>query len=170
MVLLFSERKNKEEMEIIKILNNYGASYVSDKTVTEGKNKFTVISLYKKTDVNLEKGVVVLLGNSKKFESLRFKGNITGICDGSNQKTLDIFSNSPITVISCGMGRRNTVTASSITKENVLISIQRCFNDINGNTIEPLELKIRLKDNYKDFSIMASVTILLLYGIKPDIL
>ena len=53
MVILFSGRKDRFEREIIEILTKYGALYISDKSVLENKNTFTIISAYKKRNLVL---------------------------------------------------------------------------------------------------------------------
>lgn len=170
MVILFSDRKSTEEKEIVEILTNAGATYISDKVIKGGNNHITIVSAYKKTEFNINKGVAILFGAKKRFDTQEFPIGIIGICEADDKEALEVFSKRPIAVISCGMGRKNTVTLSSINADTALLTFQRTLTDIKGNTIEPAEYKIRLKDKYRSFSIMASATILLLYGIKPEVL
>ncbi len=170
MVILFSDRKSVEEKEIIHILTNLGATYISDKTVKSGKNPITIIGTYKKTDLNIKKGIAVMTGAKNRFEEQKFPNSIIGICECSDKTSVGIFSKSPVAVISCGMGRKNTVTVSSISDDAALLTFQRNITDIYGNTIEPAEYKVRLRGKYREFSVMASAAILLLHGIKPEIL
>ncbi len=167
MVILFSGRQSKTEKEIIEILKTYGASYISDKTVTENKGKFTIISTYKKTDIELEKGIAIFIDNTDRFKQQSFPIGVIGICEDTNTKALEIFKKNHIAVISCGINLKNTITLSSFNDENLLASLQRTVTDNSGNQIDPSEFKIKLTKNYSSFSIMASIAVLLLNGIFP---
>lgn len=167
MVILFSERKSRTEKEIIEILTSFGGNYISDKTVQSNTGLFTVISEYKKTDLKLNRGTALILDNSKRFEGQQFPQGIIGICEDVNQKAFELFQKSGISVISCGMNSKSTLTLSSLSTDTVLASLQRIITDNNGKEIEPFEFKIKLKKNYNPFSVTASAVILLIYGIIP---
>ena len=79
MVILFSGRKSAVEREIIEILCKYGANYISDKAVSAGDGGFTIISEYKKTDINLKNGIAVFIDDTDRFENQVFPDGITGI-------------------------------------------------------------------------------------------
>jgi len=167
MVILFSNRKSKTEREIIEILKNFGAMHISDNSISDGDYRFTVISLYKKTDLKIKKGIAIFSDDTQRFEEQYLPFGITGICEENNKHALNLFCKNKIPVITCGMGAKNTVTLSSLNNENLLISLQRTITETNGKSTEPAEFKINLKKQYEPFSVMASVAVLLLLGIFP---
>lgn len=167
MVILFSGRKNKLEKEIIEILTKHGGSYISDKFVSENQGVFTFLSVYKKSEIKLKKGVAVFIDNTDRFENQVLPIGIIGICEDTNQKALKIFKENNIAVISCGINNKNTITLSSYNSKNLLATLQRTLTDSLGNEIDPSEYKISLTKEYQPFSIMASIAILLLSGIAP---
>ncbi len=167
MVILFSGRQSKTEKEIIKILKSYGGTYISDKNIQKNQGLFTIISTYKKTEIDLEKGIAVFIDNTDRFKNQVFPIGIIGICEDNNSKALEIFKKSGIAVISCGINLKNTITLSSITDGELLASLQRTVTDNLGNSIQPSEFKIKLTRNYTPFAVMACVAILLLNGIFP---
>lgn len=167
MVMLFSDRKNKIEKEIIEILTGCGANYISDRAVFSGNSPITIISVYKKTDLKLNKGIAVMLDNTDKFANQDLPYGIIGICEDTNINALEIFSKNNISVISCGMNSKNTLTLSSLNNENLFITLQRTITDIFKKEIDPSEFKIKLKKAYQPFSIMASIAIMLLCGVEP---
>ena len=121
---MFSERKNKYENEIIEILKKHGANYISDKMVSEANGIFTMISVHKKTELLLQKGIVVFLDDNKKFSEQKFPLGIIGICEEKNFSALESFKKSNIAVISCGVNAKNTITFSSINSNTLYITIQ----------------------------------------------
>ena len=167
MVILLSNRKNKTEKEIIEILKQYGATFISDKFVSENDGNFTIISTYKKTDINLKKGIAVFIDNTSRFENQEFPIGIIGICEDKNTIALKEFQKNHIAVISCGMNLKNTITLSSINDDSLFATLQRTVTDYKGKSIDPSEFKIKLKKEYSPFAVMASLAILLLNGILP---
>ncbi len=168
MVILLSDRKSSVERQITEILSRYGADYISDKTVSSGKGKFTIISEYRPTEINIKNGIAVIIDDTDRFKNQSFKDGLIGICEDKNRKALQIFKNSHIPVISCGMGAKNTVTLSSLEDSSVLLAIQRSLTDFFGNIIDPAEFKIKLTKPYLPFAVMTSTVILLLMGITPE--
>lgn len=168
MVILFSGRKSAVEKEIIDILTKHSATYISDKKVAEGNGKITIISEYKKTDIELKSGIAIIIDDTNRFTEQHFPNGIIGVCEESNTKALEIFKASSIPVISCGMGAKNTVTLSSLNSDTLLTSLQRTLTDKSGNPVFPGEYKIKLTKKYSPFSVMASTAVLLLNGILPE--
>lgn len=168
MVVLFSDRKNKTEKEIIEILKSYGADYISDKNIHKGTGKITIISEYKVTDLEIENGIAVFISESDRFKNQKFPKGIIGICEDCNKIALQTFSASKNSVITCGMNSKNTITLSSINSNTLLATLQRNLTDKYGNELYPEEIKIKQKKNYIPFSVMVSIAILLLSGIVPN--
>ncbi len=166
MVLLFADRKSRAENEIAEILKSYNAKHISDKEICWG-NAFSVITLYKTADIKAKKGIAVFCDDTERFKNQFLPQGFIGICEDSNKNALNILKTNNIPVISCGMNSKNTITLSSINPNTLVTGLQRTVFDLNYNEILPTEFKITLKENYKPFSVMASVGILLLNGILP---
>ncbi|MBO5211636.1 MAG: hypothetical protein J6B80_06885 [Clostridia bacterium] len=167
MVILLSDRKSKYEKEIIEILKKYGGQHISDKFIGDGNSKFTILSIYKKSEWQLSKGVVVFLDEGNRFSEQKIPISFIGVCDENNTKALTIFKKNKISAICCGLGNKNSITLSSLGNNSLFACLQRNIQNTDGEIIEQGELKIKLTKNYLPFSIMASVAILLLNGITP---
>lgn len=168
MVILLSNRKSKREKEIVKILKKYGGNFISDKILSENGGKFTIISIYKKTEISLDKGIAVFVEKNIRFKEQKLPIGIVGICEENDKTALEIFKKSHNAVITCGINNKNTVTLSSISEDTLFATLQRSVYDINGNLLEPCELKIKLTENFSPFSVICSVIILLYHGIIPE--
>jgi len=166
-VILFAERKSKNEREIIEILKKYGADHISDSEIDRTKSRFTVVTVYKKTNLEIESGIAVYTDNTNRFKAQKHPIGVIGICEENNTSAFEIFKKSNNAVITCGANRKNTLTFSSANGNFLMMSLQRTIIDQNGNTIDPCELKIELTKNYSVFSVMVCAGILLLNGIKP---
>ena len=168
MVVLLTNRKSKYEKEIIEILKNYGANHISDKFITENKNNFTIISVYKKTDITLNRGIAVFTEKSNRLKHQSLPIGVIGICEDNNEIGLETFKINHNAVLTCGPGNKNTITNSSISNNTIFLTIQRTIINQNGEKIEPCEIKIELSKNFLPFSVMAAAAILILYGITPN--
>ncbi|MBE6750078.1 MAG: hypothetical protein E7560_02825 [Ruminococcaceae bacterium] len=167
MVILLSERKSKIAREIREILSFYNANFIDDKTVINNNGSFCVINIFKPCEIKLTKGIAVICDNTKRFENQTLPINIIGICEDNNRNAVRIFHKNHLAVISCGINSKNTVTFSSIDESFFVLSLQRCIYSKDGKKIEPTELKIKLRQKYEPFSILAACAVLLYFGITP---
>ena len=75
---------------------------------------------------------------------------------------IDLIENLDLKVITYGFNSKSTVTASSVTEEEMLICVQRNIINIKGKKIEPQEINIEkdiMLDNYDNMYIMCLATI-----------
>ena len=84
-----------------------------------------------------------------------------------NSDTITSIKNlSKVNVIRYGLNHEADITVSSIKQENILICIQKKFDNIQGKTIEEQEVNIEMSKNSlrKIYNSMAVFTILTIYG------
>lgn len=167
LIILFSNQKSKAEKEILSILQNCGASFISAKKIDITSTNFFVFTIYKKTELSLEKGMAVFLENSVKFYEQKLPIGVIGVCEEDNRCAYKILKKNHNAVITCGINSKNSITFSSISQNGCLVTLQRAFCDLYGNLVEPCEFKINLTKKYMPFSIMIAATILLYHGITP---
>ena len=77
---------------------------------------------------------------------------------------IDLIENLDLKVITYGFNSKSTVTASSVTEEEMLICVQRNIINIKGKKIEPQEINIEkdiMLDNYDNMYIMC---LAIIYG------
>ena len=86
--------------------------------------------------------------------------------DCLDRDLLSSFSGS--TLISYGFCRKNTVTASSLVKSRLAVSLQRKISDIYGKVIEEQELIVSLHESQQPEDALGLVSALLALGIAPE--
>lgn len=156
-------------------LSDSSVLYIKEKSIENIKNiKFETILLareFKKVDI-LKK----MLKETKYL-----------IVNSDIETNLNVLDNLELTVITYGFNSKATITASSVTDEEMLICVQRSLVDKNGKRIEPQEMNVGRIDkqeinldgyneeqNFKSESIkdasniMAIISILILYGKITD--
>jgi len=122
------------------------------------KNEITLININRKSIENLKTvkfDIIVLMDFLEKFEEQVDK--IEEICESIKyliinsdiEQNHDIFINIKSNIITCGLNQKSTVTFSSITDENMLISIQRGFRNKEGKLIEVGEYSIKINPDIR---------------------
>lgn len=71
-------------------------------------------------------------------------------------------------LISYGLCRKNTITASSLVKSRLAVSLQRKMADIYGRVIEEQEMIVSLKEPTHPEDALGLVSALLALGISPE--
>lgn len=126
----------------------------------ENKNKIVLININKKSIENLKSvkfDVIILMENLEKLENEII--NIEEICkdikylivnSDIEQKSKEI-SKVKANIITCGLNQKSTVTFSSITDENILVSVQRSFENKNNKLIEVGEYNIKISSEQRTY-------------------
>lgn len=65
-------------------------------------------------------------------------------------------------IISCGLGVRDTITVSSLTRESAVVSLQRPVTTLSGRRVEPCELPLSLPSGMDVHHVLAAAGVLLL--------
>mgnify|MGYP001094877213 FL=1 len=126
---IISEEKNEKYIkEMLKHnINNSNVIFINEKNIDNIKNvKFKIIVLNKEL-IN------------KNLESILLNAEYLILNSDINVKLVE---NLNLKVITYGFNSKATVTASSITEEEMLVCIQRNIVDMYNNKFEPQEINI----------------------------
>ncbi len=141
------------------------------------KNKFEFINISKKSIENvknirfetlvIDNDLAEFLRTSKYLEEI-IKNAKYLIINSDIVKNAEVLVNSKTNIISYGLNQKATITLSSVKAENVLICIQKSFNNINEKKVDEQEVNVEIsKNNLKKIcNSMAIFTILTIYGEK----
>ena len=131
---------NKENCIRREILNNLNLRessvlFVKEKSIDNIKNiKFETIVLDRKFK---RKDILKSILKNAKYLVVN-----TDITD-----SLDIIKDIPIKVITYGFNSKATITASSVSDDEVLVCIQRNILNEEDKTVEPQEIKIKIDED-----------------------
>lgn len=140
------------EKEISKIKKHPELINITEKNILNIKNvKFETIVICSNTDMNLSD----ILANAK-YLILNSDVNITNINDNK------------LKIITYGLNQKSTVTASSISEDEVLVCLQRNIKDVKDNIIEVQETYMKSENitNKKVYSLMVIFILQQLYNSK----
>ncbi len=148
-------------------------NFIKNEIIKNSKNKFEVININKKNIINLK---------NIKFDTIVISDNVENILHESkyleeiikNAKYLivnsDVVNNvkniENENIIKYGLNCKADITISSINHENILICIQKDFENIKGIVIEQQEVNVKITKSSlkKVYNSMAIFTILSIYG------
>ena len=148
---IVSEEKNEKHIKDIlkQKIENENVVFINEKNIENIKNiKFKIIVLNKGID-------------NKNIKNILLNAEYLIINSDINVK-IDLIENLDLKVITYGFNSKSTVTASSVTEEEMLICVQRNIINIKGKKIEPQEINIEkdiMLDNYDNMYIMCLATI-----------
>jgi len=139
---IFSTKKEYEfiKKEIEKSSNkNINIIHINNKSIENLCNiKFDAVILDKKTDT-IEIDIIQKILKDIKYLIINSDIKIKN----------GILSNIETNIIDYGLNQKSTVTASSISEENIIICLQRNIKNTNEKIIETNETKISI-ENYKN--------------------
>lgn len=150
---IVGEEKNEKHIKDIlkQKIENENVVFINEKNIENIKNiKFKIIVLNKGID---NKNIKNILLNAEYL-----------ILNSDINVKIDLIENLDLKVITYGFNSKSTVTASSVTEEEMLICVQRNIINIKGKKIEPQEINIEkdiMLDNYDNMYIMC---LAIIYG------
>ena len=151
---IVSEEKNEKHIKDIlkQKIENENVVFINEKNIENIKNiKFKIIVLNKGID---NKNIKNILLNAEYL-----------ILNSDINVKIDLIENLDLKVITYGFNSKSTVTASSVTEEEMLICVQRNIINIKGKKIEPQEIKVNISRESVDiYDVMIVIALAILYA------
>lgn len=92
------------------------------------------------------------------------------IINADNFKGRDLYPEKEMIIITCGLKRNSTVTASSIGDDGFSFCVQRSILTLGNVEISPCEFNIHWLNKPDDlYPLLALVTMMLLCDVKPEV-
>jgi len=142
------------------------ANLVSLPPANTQKIDFMVIDNMNINSVCAQKGIVVFKQDISGISNLlEIPNEFIAVTDPENTEAVIMLQKNGMQTITCGLSQKDTLTYSSIDAERAMISLQREIKTIDGETVYPMEIPIKLKSIHGDYPALASFAVLLLSGI-----
>lgn len=88
------------------------------------------------------------------------------IVSSADKKSIKKLINIQSPVITCGTSSKDTISLASINGGTAVVSLQRKIENLYGETIEPMDIKIELDTTDNVYHALATCTVSLLCGIE----
>lgn len=130
-------------------------------TYADGKSVFSLGKGYELTafdyprydSVKAEKPVFLL--KKACVPELCFSEESTVIACSENEEQIKALKDCPAHVITCGFGKTDTFSYTSIANDDVVVSLNREVTAFSGKKIQPLELPIEMPEGADIYSVIA---------------
>lgn len=114
--------------------------------------------------IELDECIIVFKENAKLTNLKKLPPNTIAVVSSANTKLIEQLSEYKITLISCGMLAKDTLTFSSSMDENMVVALQREMQIPSGKVYEPLEIPVSYNANTNKYCVLAYTAIRLLTG------
>ncbi len=155
--------------EIKRVLEHYGIIAISGSNIyeVEPEPKFLLVECSTRAKIDAGSGIIVMIGEIADSCRLAIPNEYKGVVYSSDKGALKILMNNNIQTIVCGMSEESTLILSSIGENTASVCLQRRIITLGGNTVEPAEYPVKLKNKITDYALLAAFAILLLSDIEP---
>lgn len=168
-VLVLGDRSEKIFTDkLCRILSGFGGvlGFYNDCVIESAENNEFLLFECEYIE-RIDRANVILVFKSKQHcRRLRLKlsEHAISIVGEENERALQMLNGSTAPVLTCGMSSKDTLTLSSVSENNAVVSLQREIRDFNGNIIEPCEIQIIHDEPFSKFELLAACAVLLLAG------
>lgn len=147
------------------------AVHISEDTVSlipeKAKNPdFLIIDNPNLMNVHIPGGIVLFREHTSPRQHIDFPSAYFAVVGSDNREAAKMLRSDRIQTITCGLSQKDTVTFSSLDNDRAVISLQRGLKALDGTEIEPIEVPITFKPSHSEYSLLASIAVLLLSCIK----
>lgn len=154
-IFLTGSKDDKEIEQLIKtrLSESYSITYVCGEDITENGNGYNIAVFdFEKPHIGVNSGVLLMKENGEIPSYL--PENIIAIINSDNPTQLRAIQDKKIHAVTCGTSNTATVSFSSETDEDIMISLNRSITAMSGKIIQPLEIPIR-KRGAERYSLMS---------------
>ncbi len=168
-VVLFGITGGYVADEIKRVLSHYGIIAVNGTSICQMGNKprFLLAECSARAKIETDSGIIVMIGEIAESCKLSVPKGYRGIAYQSDTAALRVLMKNGIETVVCGMGEENSLMLSSIGENTASVCLQRKIVTLGGNTVEPCEFPVRLKNKITDYALLAAFGILLLSDTEP---
>ncbi len=119
-----------------------------------------LVSYPEKCRINADT-VLVILGDECKSVPSEINDGIF-IINSKNKRQAELLNGQNYLAITCGASPKDTITYSSRTDDETVLSLQRSVKTLSGKTTEPFELPVNTSVNESVFATLASQAVLII--------
>ena len=142
--------KGFEELILGKLIKSYRITYIKNKSLVQaGKGyEITVADMQELKSLYIHE-CIIIMKNDGVVPTIPLPEKSIIIVNSENVEQLTALKNTGATVLTCGVGDKDTLSCSSLTSDSITISLNREITAFSGRSILPLEIPVKLKKSPK---------------------
>lgn len=146
-IFITGDRNDSRIENLIKnrLSSNYTITYIKDNAfIKKGSGYDLIILDSENPSINTVGGILLMKENGKIPNFL--PNDTTAIINSDNEEQVAAVQKSGIKAVTCGTSPTSTISFSSETDEQLLISLNRSITALSGKKIQPLEIPVEKKE------------------------
>ena len=128
-----------------RLSKTYRITYVKNNSVSQWGKGYELLALELSEIKSVETDSPVFLLKKSCVPDFDFPENGAVIAFSENEEQIKSLKNSSAHVITCGFGKTDTFSYSSLSDESVVVSLNRELTAFSGKKIQPLEIPLELQ-------------------------
>lgn len=130
-----------------------------------GPARFLLYETSRLDSIQAERALLIFKTRQAFFSHpLVLSDGVISILETENETAARMLLHTGTTALTCGLTARDTLTLSSISDTDPVVSIQRAITTVDGHTLEPCEKRIVLHAPLSGYSLLSVCAVLLLTG------
>lgn len=156
-VLIAGDEKDDEFMHMFRdrLSETYRITYIKNKSVYQWGSGYELLAAdYSSYSELRTEGTVFLLKKSCKPD-FDFPPGAAVIACSENEEQIKALKSCQTHVITCGFGKTDTFSYSSLSDERIVVSLNREITALSGKKIQPLEIPLEIPEGISIYSMIA---------------
>lgn len=156
-VIIAGEEKDSEFMSLFRSMlsETYCITYIKNKSVFQWGEGYELaaVDYSDYNEINLDNAVFLLKKNC--VPDFEFSSGATVIACSENEEQIKALKSCRAHVITCGFGKTDTFSYSSLSDERIVVSLNREITALSGKKIQPLEIPLEIPEGISIYSVIA---------------
>lgn len=137
------------------LAKTYTVTYIGGDLVFRRGNGYEVVAIDFETFDKIETKEPIFLLKKDCVPNFAFPENSTAIACSENEEQIKALKNSPCRIITCGFGKTDSFSYSSLSDEETVVSLNRELTAFSGKKIQPLEIPTEIPRGQDLYSVIA---------------
>lgn len=156
-IFICGAKEDRDFEELFKeiLSENYRITYVKDNSLYQwgGGYELVAVDFDRFGEISAEKPIFLLKKDC--VPEFDFPENSTVIAFSENEKQLLSLKNQPVHPITCGFCKTDSFSYTSLSDENIVVSLNREITAFSGKKMQPLELPLEIPKGVELYSVIA---------------
>lgn len=143
--------KGLEELILSRLSKSYQVTYVKNKSLVQaGEGYEIVVADFSELKSLYVAECIIIMKSGGVVPEIPLPEKSIVIVNSENAEQIAALKSVNQRVITCGPGEKDTLSYSSFTADNIVISLNREITAFSGKKIQPLEIPLRFEKEPKD--------------------
>lgn len=127
--------------------------------------KFALYEYESIPKVELSDGIILLKTSIRQTKGVTLPSNLHYVMESKNLRAAALLNGMEASVVTCGTGRKDTLSIAGLQSSNAALSLQRTVETVDGRLLEPHDFTVDFSEKRSPHQLLLISAALLLSGI-----